>query len=67
MAVGTVLLVATSRSAARFIRRRRRNYKLLDRAINWIEQRSSGKVHRIIRRTRPRHRKGKATFKNDNG
>ncbi|MCV0426807.1 MAG: hypothetical protein K5905_15205 [Roseibium sp.] len=54
MALGMIVIVGTSRSAARMLRSRRRNRPHLNNAITWIEDRSPLRFARILKRTRPR-------------
>ncbi|WP_208609064.1 hypothetical protein [Pseudovibrio denitrificans] len=55
LALGAVLLIASSRRFAKFVRRHRKNFVWLNQALHWIEVRSSGRFKKIIRRTRPRY------------
>ncbi|MDD7911198.1 MULTISPECIES: hypothetical protein [Pseudovibrio] len=55
LVLGFVLLIATSRGAARWLRHRRRTHNKLNRSISWIEDRSTGRFRRILLRTRPRY------------
>ncbi|WP_209008792.1 hypothetical protein [Pseudovibrio japonicus] len=55
VALGIVLLIAASRTFAKFVRRHRKNFGWLNRALHWIEERSSGRFMKILRRTRPRY------------
>ena len=54
MALGLIVIVGTSRSAARMLRSRRRNTPHLNSAITWVEERSPLRFARILKRTRPR-------------
>ncbi|MBO6507429.1 MAG: hypothetical protein JJ866_09765 [Roseibium sp.] len=54
LALGLIVIVGTSRSAARLLRRKRKNRPPLNRAITWVENRSPLRVARILKRTRPR-------------
>ncbi|WP_068318316.1 hypothetical protein [Polycladidibacter hongkongensis] len=62
LAIGTVLLLGVSRKAARWLRRNRNTYRWLNHAVGWVEVRTSGRIHRILRRTRPRYRKRRRRF-----
>jgi hypothetical protein len=54
LALGMMVIVGTSRSAARILRQHRRNRPSLNDAIAWLENRSPPQFARILRRTRPR-------------
>ncbi|PVB61212.1 hypothetical protein [Labrenzia sp. 011] len=54
LALGMIVIIATSRSAARLLRSRRRNTPHLNHAITWVEDRSPLHFARILKRTRPR-------------
>jgi len=54
MAAGLILIIATSRAAARRLRKRRQRGTRLNRAMVWIEERAPHRLARILRRTRPR-------------
>jgi hypothetical protein len=54
LALGMIVIVGTSRSAARSLRSRRRKTRHLNSAITWIEERSPLRFARILKRTRPR-------------
>lgn len=54
LALGLIVIVGTSRSAARHLRKRRRNTPPLNEAITWVENRSPLRFARILKRTRPR-------------
>ncbi|MBN9673405.1 hypothetical protein [Roseibium aggregatum] len=54
MALGLIVIVGTSRTAARSLRSRRRNTPRLNRVITWVEDRSPLRFARILKRTRPR-------------
>lgn len=57
LALGSILIIGTSRSAARIVRRRRRNAPTLDGVFLWLEDRSPLRFARILKRTRPRKKK----------
>ena len=59
LALGLIVIVGTSRTAARLLRRRRRATPPLDDAITWVENRSPLRFSRILKRTRPRKKKMK--------
>jgi hypothetical protein len=54
LALGGVVIIGTSRSAARLLRRRRKSTPRLNGAFTWIEDRSPLRFARILKRTRPR-------------
>ncbi|MEM5583544.1 hypothetical protein WNZ15_13850 [Roseibium sp. AS2] len=54
LALGLVVIVGTSRGAARMLRSRRRKTRQLNHAITWVEDRSPLRFARILKRTRPR-------------
>lgn len=54
LALGLVLIVGTSRTAARLLRKRRKAVPQLNGVFKWIEERAPSLVARILRRTRPR-------------
>lgn len=54
LALGLIVIVATSRSAARSLRSRRRNTPPLNNVFIWVEDRSPLRFARILKRTRPR-------------
>jgi len=54
LALGMIVVVGTSRSAARMLRSRRRKTQHLNHAITWVEDRSPLQFARILKRTRPR-------------
>ncbi|MES0812751.1 hypothetical protein ABLO27_24880 [Roseibium sp. SCPC15] len=56
LALGLIVIVGTSRSAARMLRNRRRNTPQLNEAITWVEDRSPLRFARILKRTRPRRK-----------
>lgn len=56
LALGLIVIVGTSRSAARVLRNRRRNTPQLNEAITWVEDRSPLRFARILKRTRPRRK-----------
>ena len=60
LALGVVLILATSRAAVRWLRGHRRARARLDRAFIWIEDKSPRLFARVIRRTRPRERVSKS-------
>jgi hypothetical protein len=54
LVLGMIVIVGTSRSAARLLRQHRRNRPPLNDAITWLENRSPLRFARILKRTRPR-------------
>lgn len=56
IATGLVLVIATSRKAARLLRKRRRKTDSVDAALIWVEQRAPHAMARVLKRTRPRKR-----------
>lgn len=56
LALGMIVIIGTSRGAARMLRSRRRKTPRLNQAITWVEDRSPLKFARILKRTRPRNR-----------
>ncbi|WP_298816657.1 hypothetical protein [uncultured Roseibium sp.] len=54
LALGMIVIVGTSRSAARMLRNRRRKTPQINEAISWVEDRSPLRFARILKRTRPR-------------
>ncbi|KZM51315.1 hypothetical protein [Labrenzia sp. OB1] len=54
LALGLILIIATSRSAARQLRSHRRTTPHLNHALTWVEDRSPLRFARILKRTRPR-------------
>ncbi|WFE90174.1 hypothetical protein K1718_02160 [Roseibium porphyridii] len=54
LALGMIVIVGTSRSAARMLRNRRRKTPQINDAISWVEDRSPLRFARILKRTRPR-------------
>lgn len=56
LSLGLIVIIATSRSAARMLRNRRRTTRPLDNAIMWVEERSPLRFARILKRTRPRRK-----------
>lgn len=54
LALGMIVIVGTSRTAARSLRSRRRKIPSLNDALTWVEDRSPLRFARILRRTRPR-------------
>lgn len=56
LALGLIVIVATSRTAARSLRSRRRTIPSLDGALIWVEDRSPLRFARILKRTRPRRK-----------
>lgn len=54
LALGLIVIIGTSRTAARMLRSRRRNTPHLNNAITWVEDRSPLRFARILKRTRPR-------------
>lgn len=63
IALGLVVIVATSRTAARLLRNRRRKTQHVDEAISWLEDRSPSLFARILKRTRPRKKERKSSEK----
>ncbi|GAA0785635.1 hypothetical protein E1180_17945 [Roseibium denhamense] len=61
MALGLVVVIATSRKAARLLRNRRRSTPYLNGAFTWVEDRSPLRFARILKRTRPRRKNPDAT------
>ncbi|WP_306142053.1 hypothetical protein [Roseibium sp. MMSF_3412] len=57
LALGLIVIVGTSRSAARLLRKRRRATPPLNTAITWVENRSPLHFARILKRTRPRKKR----------
>nr|WP_155133788.1 hypothetical protein [Pseudovibrio flavus] len=53
LAIGSVILVASSRNVARFVRRRRKATQWLNNSIIWIEERCGERLRRILKRTKP--------------
>lgn len=56
LALGTIVIIGTSRSAARMVRKRRRSIQLLDKAFVFLEKRAPRQFARILKRTTPRKR-----------
>lgn len=56
LALGSIVIIATSRGAARLLRTRRRSFSRLNMAFLWLEDRAPPRLARILRRTRPRNR-----------
>lgn len=54
LALGMIVIVGTSRNAARMLRSRRRKTQHLNDVITWVEDRSPLQFARILKRTRPR-------------
>lgn len=54
LALGLIVIVGTSRGAARILRSRRRRTRRLNAALTWVEDRSPLRFARILKRTRPR-------------
>lgn len=54
LALGLIVIIGTSRSAARLLRKRRRSTPPLNEVITWVENRSPLRFARILKRTRPR-------------
>jgi hypothetical protein len=57
LALGALIVITTSRHAARALRNKRRSNPFLDRAFIWLEDRSPFQMSRILKRTRPRRGK----------
>lgn len=57
LALGLIVIVGTSRSAMRHLRKHRRSTPHLNKAITWVENRSPLRFARILKRTRPRNKK----------
>ncbi|MBO0346747.1 hypothetical protein J0X15_16085 [Roseibium sp. CAU 1637] len=53
MAFGLILLIGSSRKAARTLRKRRKTGRRLNSLFIWIEDRTPSQFARILRRTRP--------------
>jgi hypothetical protein len=53
VALALVVLIATSRFAARWLTIARMRLGLVDRMMAWLESRSGVRIGRILRRTRP--------------
>jgi len=56
MALGGVVIIGTSRSTARLLRKRRGALPRLNTLFTWIEDRSPLRFARILKRTRPRQK-----------
>lgn len=56
MALGGVVIIGTSRSAARHLRKHRKSAPQLNDAFTWVEERSPLRFARILKRTRPRQK-----------
>ncbi|WP_349359617.1 hypothetical protein [Stappia sp.] len=56
LALGFVLILATSRAATRWLRGHRRHRARLDHAFTWLETRAPKGVANVLRRTRPRRK-----------
>ncbi|WP_417671313.1 hypothetical protein [Roseibium sp.] len=54
LALGSVVIIGTSRQAARAVRNRRRKMTSLNGAFLRLEERTPAYLSRILRRTRPR-------------
>lgn len=54
LALGGIIVIGTSRSAARIIRKRRKTQKSLNTVFHWLEDRAPMRFARILKRTRPR-------------
>ena len=54
LALGALIVITTSRHAARTLRNKRRLNPRLDRVFIWLEDRSPFQMSRILKRTRPR-------------
>lgn len=54
LALGGIVIIGSSRSAARMIRKHRRNRETLDRIFHFLEERAPLNLARILKRTRPR-------------
>ncbi|EFO32663.1 hypothetical protein TRICHSKD4_2465 [Roseibium sp. TrichSKD4] len=54
LALGAILIIATSRAAARLVRKQRKSEHRLNSAFLWLENRAPTKLARILKRTRPR-------------
>ncbi|MEP4031422.1 hypothetical protein [Roseibium polysiphoniae] len=54
LALGMIVIIATSRQAARALRNRRRRVPRLNSLFTWLEDRSPMRFARILKRTRPR-------------
>ncbi|WP_439527742.1 hypothetical protein [Pannonibacter sp.] len=56
LAGGAMLILSTSPSAARWLRRRRRGSGWLNGWFTWLEQRAPLRLARILGRSRPRQK-----------
>ncbi len=54
LALGGIIIIGSSRSTARMIRKHRRGRETLDRVFLYLEERAPLKLARILKRTRPR-------------
>lgn len=54
LALGGIVIIGTSRNAARMIRRHRKDRRTLDKAFIFLEERAPSNLARILKRTRPR-------------
>jgi hypothetical protein len=54
LALGGIIIIGSSRSAARMIRRHRKNREALDNVFLFLEERAPLNLARILKRTRPR-------------
>ncbi|WP_346892550.1 hypothetical protein [uncultured Roseibium sp.] len=54
LTLGGIIIIGSSRSAARMIRKHRRNRETLDKAFFFLEERAPLNLARILKRTRPR-------------
>lgn len=56
LTLGLIVVIGTSRSAARLLRQHRRSKPSLNEAIVWLENKSPLRLARILKRTRPRQK-----------
>ena len=56
LALGGVVIIGSSRTAARLLRKRRKSTPHLNGVFTWIEDRSPLRFARILKRTRPREK-----------
>lgn len=64
IALALVLLIGSSRFAARSLVLARMRVKIVDRMIGWLESHSGTRMGRVLRRTRPKRmpRRAQSTF-----
>ena len=56
LAAGAVLILGSSRQAARWLRGHRRSWHPLDAAMTWVEDRAPRTLASVLRRRRPRRK-----------